>query len=199
MRRRLIETAAEMLSRREPVTTRGLTQRAGASTMAVYTYFGGMPQLMRAVRQEGFTRLADDLSGVKRTRDGVRDVVALGAAYVSSGLQNPHLYRTMFDTQFDLEEPAAAAGTFDLLVESTARARDQGRFAPSTDPAALATQFWVIGHGMTTLVLSGVLPYEALRDHVPPMTIALFTAAGDREERCRRSVNNGWRQLVVRP
>ena len=54
----LVERAAEMLARREVVTLRALVDSVGTSTMAVYTHFGGMAGLWRAVRQEGFTRLA---------------------------------------------------------------------------------------------------------------------------------------------
>ena len=46
-----------MRARREPVTLRALVEGTGASTMAVYPHFGGMPGLWSAVRQEGFTRL----------------------------------------------------------------------------------------------------------------------------------------------
>jgi len=62
----LVERAAEMLARREPVTSRALVEGTGASTMAVYTHFGGMPGLWRAVRQEGFTRLARRLPSSSR-------------------------------------------------------------------------------------------------------------------------------------
>ncbi|MEU4325462.1 hypothetical protein [Nonomuraea dietziae] len=43
------------------MTARRLAGEAGTSTMAVYTYFGGMEEVRGAVRQEGFARLAADL------------------------------------------------------------------------------------------------------------------------------------------
>lgn len=192
VRRALVERAAEMLARREAVTLRELAAGTGTSTMAVYTHFEGMPGLWRAVRQEGFTRLAQQLVAVKTTRDPVRDLVALGAAYLSNAVAHPHLYRTMFDATFDLEDPEAAARTFAVLV--SARARELGRFAERTDPEAVATQFWAQGHGLIMLVLTGVLPRAALLE-LPPMATALFVAAGDGADRCRRSVRDGWRTL----
>ncbi len=195
LRRTLVERAAEMLARREPVTLRALVEGTGASTMAVYTHFDGMAGLWRAVRQEGFTRLSQHLAAVEPTRDPVRDLMELGAAYVSNALTNPDLYRTMFDTGFDLEDPEAAARTFEVLVSCAARARGLGRFAERVDPEAIATQFWAMGHGLTMLVLTGVLPRKALVVHVPPMATALFVGAGDHEARCRRSVTTGWRSL----
>ena len=80
-----------MLVRREPVTLRALVKGTGASTMAVYTHVGGMPGLWRAVRQEGFTRLAVRLASVTRSQDPVFDLMALGGAYVANALANPHL------------------------------------------------------------------------------------------------------------
>jgi len=192
IRAALVERAAEMLARREPVTSRALVEGTGASTMAVYTHFGGMPGLWRAVRQEGFTRLAQRLAAVERTADPVRDLMALGAAYLANALAHPALYRTMFDAAAELEDPTAADQTFGILVAGVARARDAGRFAPTCDVHALATQVWVTGHGLAMLVLTGVLPPEALELHAPAIVGALFVAAGDDEDSCRRSVALGW-------
>lgn len=192
VRHALVERAAEMLARREPVTSRALVEGTGASTMAVYTHFGGMAGLWRAVRQEGFTRLAHRLAAVELTPDPVRDLMALGAAYHANALGESALYRTMFDATAELENPTAADRTFEILVGCVARARDAGRFSPTCDPQAIATQFWVTGHGLAMLVLTGVLPREALDVHAPAIAIALFVAAGDNEDTCRRSVRLGW-------
>ena len=199
VRRALVERAAEMLARREPVTLRSLVSGTGTSTMAVYTHFGGMAGLWRAVRQEGFTRLAHRLDAVEASDDPVRDLMALGAAYASNALAAPFLYRTMFDTAADLEDPAAAARSFEALVAAAERARTGGRFAERTDARALATRFWAQGHGLATLVLTGALPPDALHLHAPPLAVALFVAAGDDEARCRRSVDDGWQGVTAPP
>jgi AcrR family transcriptional regulator len=193
----LVERAAEMLARREVVTLRALVESVGTSTMAVYTHFGGMPGLWRAVRQEGFTRLVACLALVEVTPDPVRDFMALGAAYVRNALANPYLYRAMFDTAADLENPEAADAGFQTLVACAERARQSGRFADSCDPAAVATQLWAAGHGQLMLVLTGVLPRGVLEPLGTGTACALFIAAGDEPERCRRSVMDGW--AVARP
>ena len=115
VRRALIERAAEMLARREPVTLRSVVAGTGVSTMAVYTHFDGMPGLWRAVRQEGFSRLAAELTKVRPSRDPVRDLVSYGGAYLSNALTHPDLYRAMFDAGFDLEDPQAAGDWFAVL------------------------------------------------------------------------------------
>jgi AcrR family transcriptional regulator len=184
-----------MVSRREPVTLRALVDQTGVSTMAVYTYFDGMSGLWRAVRQEGFTRLAARLDGVRRTGDPVRDFVALGAAYTANALDGPALYRVMFDAQFELEDPVAADAAFGTLVAAAERARSSGRLRADVDPLDVATRFWAFGHGIVMLVISGVLPADALAAHVPPTTVAMLLAAGDHDPECTRSVRNGWRTL----
>ncbi|WP_188194519.1 TetR/AcrR family transcriptional regulator [Nonomuraea sp. SYSU D8015] len=188
----LIDRAAQMLAAREPVTLRSLVAGTGVSTMAVYTYFGGMDRLWKAMRQEGFTRLAARLDAVSPSADPVRDLAALGAAYLSNALAGPDLYRVMFDAGFELEDAAAADETLHCLVRAVERAQAAGRFRDDLDPLELATQSWTIGHGLASLVATGPLPRQALAHGVPLLT-ALFTSAGDDPGQCRRSVESGWR------
>jgi AcrR family transcriptional regulator len=190
----LLDRAAQMLRTRQPVTLRALVAGTGVSTMAVYTYFGGMDGLWQALRQEGFTRLAAKLVAVKVSEDPVRDLAALGAAYLSNALENPDLYRIMFDAGFDLEDPDAADETLHCLVRAIERAKTSGRFHGGVDPLELATQSWAIGHGLASLVATGPLPCQALAHGVPMLT-ALFTSAGDEPGRCRRSVEQGWGRI----
>jgi AcrR family transcriptional regulator len=192
VRTRLIERAAHMLRTREPVTLRSIVAGTGMSTMAVYTYFGGMDGLWRAMRQEGFTRLAANLEAVPRSADPVRDLAALGAAYVSNALTNPDLYRVMFDAGFELEDPAAADETLHSLVRTIERAKKLGRFRRDVDAPALATQSWAVGHGLVSLVANGPLPAQTL-EHGAPMLAALFVSRGDDPAACHRSVELGWR------
>lgn len=191
VRSQLIERAAQMLRAREPVTLRSVVAGTGLSTMAVYTYFGGMDGLWQAMRQEGFTRLAAKLKTVTLTADPVRDLAALGAAYLSNALANPDLYRVMFDAGFELEDPEAADDTLHSLVGAVERAKDIGRFRPDVDSVALAAQSWTIGHGLVSLVATGPLPRQVL-DHGAPMLTALFTSYGDDPDTCRQSVELGW-------
>jgi AcrR family transcriptional regulator len=191
----LIDRAAQMLSARQPVTLRSLVAGTGVSTMAVYTYFGGMDGLWKAMRQEGFTRLAAKLDAVSPSADAVRDLAALGAAYLSNALADPDLYRVMFDAGFELEDTAAADETLHHLVRAIERATAIGRFRDDIDPLELATQSWTIGHGLASLVATGPLPRQALAHGVPLLT-ALFISAGDNPDQCHRSVERGWRLLM---
>jgi AcrR family transcriptional regulator len=190
----LLDRAAHMLRTREPVTLRTLVAGTGVSTMAVYTYFGGMDGLWKALRQEGFTRLAAKLAAVTSSEDPVHDLAALGAAYLSNAMENPDFYRLMFDAGFELEDAGAADEGLQLLVRAIERAKQAGRFPAEVNALELATQTWTIGHGLASLIATGPLPHQALAHGVPMLT-ALFVNAGDEPDTCRPSVEHGWRQV----
>lgn len=192
VRTRLLERAAHMLRTREPITLRSLVAGTGVSTMAVYTHFDGMDGMWRALRQEGFTRLAARLATVLPTDDPVRDLAALGAAYVGNALDNPDLYRVMFDATFELEDAHAADQTLHTVILATERAKHADRFRADIDALELATKTWVIWHGLVSLVATGPLPRETL-DHGVDLMTALYVSIGDHPQRCRPSVQDGWR------
>ena len=98
MRMRLLEAAARLLALEGPgaLSARRAAREVGASTMVVYTHFGGMKELVTAVVREGFARLADLVTAVPRTDDPVADLYAMLGAYRRTALANPHLYAVMF-------------------------------------------------------------------------------------------------------
>src|SRR5256885_199545 len=79
----LIEAAARLIANEGAagLTLRRVADEVGTSTMAIYTHFGGMPELRRAVRLEGVARLADHLARVRESGDPVADLAVLGLAY----------------------------------------------------------------------------------------------------------------------
>ncbi len=193
IRAALIERAAAMLARREPVTLRSVVDGLGVSTIAVYTYFDGMPGLWRAVRQEGFTRLGARLAAVPSGSDPLADLAALSAGYAAHALAEPDLYRAMFDAAADLDDPDAAGRGLELLTAAATRAAGAGRLDAGTDAAALAVRIWVSGHGLLMLVLTGVLPAELVGEHGPRLLEDLLVGAGAEPASCRWSVEEGWR------
>lgn len=128
--------------------------------MAVYTHFGGLPALVRAVVQEGFTRLATHLERVPQTSDPLHDLAELGAAYRANALENPELYAVMFGSaslggyRLTGDELHDGRYTFDVLVAATARAIDAGVLR-ANDPEAVAAQLWSALHGYVMLEHAG--------------------------------------------
>jgi len=177
----LVETAARLIATEglAGLTLRRLTREVGTSTMAVYTHFGSMDELRRAIRREGFARLAEHLGAVGATDDPVADIGDLGRAYWINAVQNPNLYRAMFmDGPTGLDDAGVGLDTFDTLVDAIQRCIDAGRFNPG-DALPPALQMWGLIHGLVTLHLAHLLTAEAAIASLRQGADNLFFAFGD--------------------
>lgn len=163
LRRELIDAAGRLLAAAGPsaLSTRRVAQQVGVSTSAVYNLFGDKAGLVREMFLAGFERLADAFAAVPCTSDPVSDLLALGHAYRTSALANPHLYELMFgrpvpEFQLDAETGALIQPTFDALVAAVARCVEEGSFAPA-EPNDLAVRLNGLAHGLCSLELRGAL------------------------------------------
>ncbi|SNR74931.1 transcriptional regulator, TetR family [Haloechinothrix alba] len=202
MRSQLVAAAVSLLAEEGPgvIQARRLAREVGASTMAVYHYFGGMPQLLTAVREEGFRRLDARLSEVAITDDPVTDIGRLGLAYRQVAWENPHLYDLMFGLSTPggyrpeaHAPPAESDGSssqraYTHLVDAAARAIRAGRVREQ-DPDSVAAQFWSVLHGYVTLELSGHLDQlDGLNQVLIPMGINHLVGLGDAPEDATNSL-----------
>jgi AcrR family transcriptional regulator len=193
VRTALIESAARLISQHGTagLTIRMLAAEVGTSTMAVYTHFGSMDELLREVRREGFARLAGFQASVRPTNDPVADVSAQGIAYYFNAIVNPSLYRVMFlERPVDEEDPGECLSTFETLVVVVKRCIDSGRFRPA-DERSLAVQLWTLMHGAVTLQLAGLLTPEETIENMRAGALNLFIAFGDDPETAERSLLRG--------
>lgn len=196
VRRALIEAAATKLAESGPdgLSTRQLAREVGVSTTALYTYFGGMDDLVRAMVHEGFARLNRVLTTTERCEDPVADVVRLGRIYRENALRNRHLYAVMFGGSalagFSLTDEDRGHGlyTLDLLVSAVQRCVEAGRFHAG-DAALMAHQLWMSIHGIVTLEIGGYLfePYDA-DACFDAQVCTLLVGSGDEVERARESI-----------
>lgn len=205
----LLHAAVGLLNDHGPdaLQTRKVASAAGTSTMAVYTHFGGMRELIAAVAEEGL-RQFDVALTVPQTDDPVTDLMAVGAAYRRYAIERPHMYRLMFGSTsaHGINAPAGNVLTLTLaeieqqdssfahLVGAVHRSMLAGRIttcSPDDDAAVVATaaQFWALIHGFVMLELAGF--YGADGSAVLPvlagMTANLLVALGDSPDRVRRS------------
>ncbi|WP_041542789.1 TetR/AcrR family transcriptional regulator [Catenulispora acidiphila] len=196
IRRALIEAAATILAESGPdgLSTRQLAREVGVSTTAVYTYFGGMDDLVRAMVHEGFARLNRALTATGDSQDPVADVVRLGRVYRENALRHRHLYAVMFGGSalagFSLTDEDRAHGlyTLDLLVAAIERCVVAGRFR-SGDATLVAHELWMSIHGIVTLEIGGYLfePYDA-DACFDAQVCTLLVGSGDGLERARQSI-----------
>lgn len=165
---RLIEATVRLLAEAGPsaVKARNVAAASGLSTMAVYSHFGGIPELLRAVVERGFRELAEAFSGLPVTEDPVADLWSMALATREQARGNPHLYDLMFGLSLRATyrppkdsclSPSGRAPTFrnayDHVIAACARLAESGRVAED-DPRVLAAQLWSLVHGFVTLELS---------------------------------------------
>ncbi|BBY34281.1 TetR family transcriptional regulator [Mycolicibacter minnesotensis] len=214
VREDLLVAALALLDEHGPhaLQTRKIAAAAGTSTMAVYTHFGGLPQLITAVTEEGL-RQFDAALTLPPTDDPVADLLSTGIVYRTFAIGRPHLYRLMFGStsahginapahnmltlgtdQIDVEVPS-----FAHLVRGVQRSIEAGRLTAATPESAdgavvaAAAQFWTVMHGFMMLELAG---FFGDADHgltaaiqvLSPMTISLLVALGDTPERAAQSL-----------
>lgn len=194
----LIETAARLIAEHGPdgLTIRRLAREVGTSTMAIYTHFGSMPDLRRAVRREGFSRLGARMRAVEETGDALADLALLSLAYVDTALHDPNLYRAMFlEGPIDLEDAEVGVDTFEMLVRTVDRCMTSGRFDRG-DATRAATHLWAYAHGLVTLHLASLLPGDELLEIFGDGGLAFFKALGDDPQATGRSLATARRRLA---
>ena len=162
LREALLTSALELIAEQGPdgFTLRELARRVGVNHRAVYRHFDSRQDVLAAIAQHGYERLAEAL---RRAVDAVdpratRDrLAALGVAYVEFAFGAPAMFTVMFGRRLNeegrypgLEVPIAAAYT--VLFEELDRARDAGRLAEGKR-GDLALSFWAALHGVASLLL----------------------------------------------
>src|ERR1700752_2287110 len=123
-RGRLIEAGIRLLEQQGPqsLQVRKVAAEVGASTMAVYTNFGGMPGLIDAIAGEAFARFGRALTEVPETDDPVADFIAMGIAYRGFALANPQRYQLIFG----IGSPDEPTDRPDMTVTGTTTDRAKG-------------------------------------------------------------------------
>lgn len=201
LRRRLVEAAAHLLAENGPggLSARKVAAAAETSTMGVYTAFGSMELLVRAVVEEGFAMLERAFLAVDPTDDPVRDVAAQSAAYLLHAVEHRELYAVMFGTaplgQFRLPSPSAEqtgrSETLDRVAANLGRAVRSGRLRDDR-AADLSFRWWSAVHGYAMLETAGfVLPDPGRERVLAPLLAAFFVGSGDRADSAEASVREG--------
>jgi|GEM_PF-1229268 AcrR family transcriptional regulator len=173
--------AAEDLFAREGaqgLSVRRIADSLGVSRQIVYSRFGGKPDLVRALHDEGFRRLTAAFAAAPGPPGSTMHVLSMSAAYRDTALAWPALYGLMFGSPVaefvpDAAARAVAVASFQPVVNA-ARAWLQVHGGPSEDDEvfALARSVWAANHGLVSLELAGLLSAAS----VPPMMEAMVRA-----------------------
>src|SRR6201996_4917778 len=164
-RDRLCEAAERLFAERGPdaVTMRQLAAELGVSPMTPYRYFEDKEDILAAVRTNGFNRFAEALEKARETATGGARArgTAVGEAYVTFALENPHSYKLMFDfNQPNVDKyPELVAAGQRAQKTMTGYVRDAFKEGlMQGDPQQIGLMFWAAVHGAVILELAGMLP-----------------------------------------
>ncbi len=205
---RVVQATIGLLAEQGPsaIKARTVASASGVSTMAVYHYFGGIAELMRAVVDHGFKKLDNAFSQVPVTEDPLADLYAMALTTRRVARENPHLYDLMFglstrratyrplpdsDVRLSGRSPAFQAAYLHL-AEACARLVSSGRVRQQ-QPEAIAAQLWSFVHGCITLELADhfVEFDDPVAQVLLPMGVNLAVGLGDKRERAQSSHEAG--------
>jgi AcrR family transcriptional regulator len=119
-----------------------------------------MDELRRAVRGTGYGELSATLAALPRSGEPMPDLLLVCDAYYRFAVTHPDLYRAMFmERPLDEQDAEECAGIFAILIGAVAACVEAGAL-DAGDPAAIATEIWVLGHGIASLELAALLTHE---------------------------------------
>lgn len=157
----LLQAANEVLESDGPgaMTVRAIADRAGASTMAVYSRFGGKGNILESLYRRGFVLLREELEKVPITTSSVHDITELAFAYRRFALNHPGLYGFMFERPVPGFDPTLGSrqeglrSTFGILVERVEAFIDES-MGGMGDPTVVSYLIWSALHGDLSLELT---------------------------------------------
>jgi AcrR family transcriptional regulator len=181
-REAILDAARDLLAHHGPdsLTVRRIADRAGCSTMGLYTHFGGKDGVVDALFVEGFRRLAETMSATPITDDPLADLRASCRAYRRFALENPTHYLVMFERYvpgFEArpESKIEAFATLGMLQDRVQRCLDAGVIdAGHGDAEEIAYSVWATGHGLMSLELHGIGPREDFEARFASATATLY-------------------------
>jgi AcrR family transcriptional regulator len=179
LKRSLVEEALAVIAetRHPSFTLRDLAKRVGVSHAAAYRHFASKEALLAAVAEEGFRLLHADLSATQERDRGPLDVLlAKGMAYAQFAADRPAHFRVMFGP-----EPADKSGfpslleitreTYRSLLSSVVACQAAGHLEDA-DPELISVVAWSAVHGVSALLVDGLLPGPARFETLAPGEIA---------------------------
>jgi AcrR family transcriptional regulator len=173
----IVECSLQVLHEhgRAALTMRRVAGRLGIGAMTLYTYFDSQEALWRAMVRRGFEMLRHqcDAASTLHTAEGWRG----GArSYLRFALENPNLYKLMFDTPMAEDDSDLLEGGFEALLDKVRqRFAEQGETGQNLTEHArrAAGRYWIALHGLAMLAIAGRLSVldddiDALLDDLLP-------------------------------
>ncbi|CTQ52345.1 transcriptional regulator BetI [Roseibium album] len=163
LRGQLIKAARDLIEQHGPdgFSMSDACRLAGVSTAAPYRHFSSKQDLLTEVAMDGLRRLGAEMEkqASDYPRGTVPSIAAIGRAYVSFAIREPHTFRLMFSTEphsgrID-EVKQVGMGSYGVLLREVALYLSE----QDITEAVLRTAFplWSQVHGLSFLSIDGKL------------------------------------------
>ncbi|HSV39143.1 MAG TPA: TetR/AcrR family transcriptional regulator [Nocardioidaceae bacterium] len=200
---RLVQATIKLLAEQGPsaIKARAVASEAGMSTMVVYSHFGGIPELIGAVVDHGFSEMERAFSEVQVTDDPIADLFSMALTTRELAGANPHLYDLMFglstratyrptpdkDVRRSGHSPAFRAA-YVHVTDACSRLVESGR-VQGLDPQVIAAALWSYVHGYITLELGDHFADfgDPVGEVMVPMGVTFSIGLGDQPARALAS------------
>jgi len=162
-RQRLCDLALKAFAEQgvEGMSLRGLAAAAGCSRTTPYRYFKNKAEILAAVRQSEFQRMADAAERVAGNEpDPDQRLVELARSYLAFAMERPDAYRVMYSvSQLDEKRYPELLRQINRaqqpMMDAVNEAVEKGSIAG--DPVNVMHVLWAGLHGLITLHLSDKL------------------------------------------
>ena len=171
LRRTIIDASVSIIAKEgvRALSFREVARKAKVSHQAPYHHFENHYAILKAVAQEGFLKLAEQMeSAAKPHTDPLSALSASGVAYVEFALDHAGYFRVMFQSPLLSERKHAekmpeAAIAHGVLLRLAQKAFDAG-IAKDLGSETLALLCWSTVHGIATLLTEKIVTPESAKD-----------------------------------
>ncbi|WP_414980548.1 TetR/AcrR family transcriptional regulator [Congregibacter sp.] len=187
---RILMAASQTLLEKgiEGLSVRAISQKAGLSTIAIYSHFQGKQGVLDALYVEGFGLVRDAMVSAADIEDPVEALMAGSQKYLDIALHNEGHYRLIFGETGSSYAPSdeaveASREAFHVLVLGVTRLLRRDASQALRQRAAL--RVWAVLHGYVSLrhhVIGPVMDYRqwhAMAMEALTLTVAEISKHGD--------------------
>jgi AcrR family transcriptional regulator len=152
----LIAASVELIGRDglEGFSLARAARAAGVTPAAPYAHFADKTDLLAAIADTGFRRLADELTAAATADDPADALLDLGSAYVGFVVANPALSSVMFARRGRPPRSDAGLTALGVLGGVLERLAAAERLRVPVDTALRAS--WALVHGLAVLTAGGM-------------------------------------------
>lgn len=156
----ILRVTADLIEEKGPdaLTMREVAERLGYSATTIYLYYKNKGELLEAAIDREFERFAESQAEAgKNATSGVGVLEARSREYVMWGLENPNVYRAMFEREQHLstERRQLRRRALNAFADAVRALVQSGELTRVDNVEELVYIAWATNHGLVSLIISG--------------------------------------------